>query len=311
MKTLEPLVFKASYYASVEKDINRFFYFAVFKPLIDSIKEANIPIKNSNDPVFDALQSGKVYYQEGKFIGDFNSKIVSELRKLGAVFDRKDSSYTLGFDKLPAQLRIGAQMAESNLAAVQKTIIERLDNVDVVESLKQYEFDFDGVAKTVNADLERTLKKVAVGVKFTPEQYKIIKDEWQENLKLYVKDWSDEAVLSMRRQVTENIQAGNRAKSLEKVIMQKYNSSKKKAKFLARQETSLLVSKMRETRYKDSGLSRYIWVTNMDGRERDMHAALNGQIIDWANPPIVDEQGNRKHAGEDFNCRCVAKPILD
>lgn len=46
----------------------------------------------------------------------------------------------------------------------------------------------------------------------------------------------------------------------------------------------------------------YIWHTQGDGKVRPSHAANNGKIFAWANPPVT------RHPGEEINCRCWAEP---
>ena len=48
---------------------------------------------------------------------------------------------------------------------------------------------------------------------------------------------------------------------------------------------------------------RYVWRSVHDVRVRDAHAAREGQIFTWGNPP---EGG---HPGEDYNCRCWAEVL--
>ena len=48
--------------------------------------------------------------------------------------------------------------------------------------------------------------------------------------------------------------------------------------------------------------THYIWRTSGDNKVRASHAANNGKIFAWDNPP---ETG---HPGEDYNCRCTAEP---
>ncbi len=50
-------------------------------------------------------------------------------------------------------------------------------------------------------------------------------------------------------------------------------------------------------------MTKYIWHTMGDSKVRSEHAARNGQIFDFDNPP---EGGN---PGEAPNCRCWAEPI--
>lgn len=56
----------------------------------------------------------------------------------------------------------------------------------------------------------------------------------------------------------------------------------------------------------DSGeekTDQYIWRTAGDGDVRPEHAAREGQVFDWSNPP----KGG--HPGEDYGCRCVAEAL--
>ncbi len=48
--------------------------------------------------------------------------------------------------------------------------------------------------------------------------------------------------------------------------------------------------------------THYIWRTSGDSKVRASHAANNGKVFVWGNPP---ETG---HPGEDYNCRCTAEP---
>lgn len=48
--------------------------------------------------------------------------------------------------------------------------------------------------------------------------------------------------------------------------------------------------------------THYVWRTSGDNKVRSSHAANNGKIFAWDNPP---ETG---HPGEDYGCRCTAEP---
>lgn len=49
----------------------------------------------------------------------------------------------------------------------------------------------------------------------------------------------------------------------------------------------------------------YVWTTELDDKVRPSHAANHGKIFSWDNPPDTG------HPGEDYGCRCRAKPLLD
>lgn len=48
--------------------------------------------------------------------------------------------------------------------------------------------------------------------------------------------------------------------------------------------------------------THYIWRTRGDDKVRPSHAANNGQIFAWDDPPPTG------HPGEDYGCRCTAEP---
>ena len=93
--------------------------------------------------------------------------------------------------------------------------------------------------------------------------------------------------------------------------MQEKRVSKDKARFLARNETSLLTAKYRQIRYEEIGIDKYEWSAVMDKRTRHLHKELNGKIFDFRNPPIIDAHtGQRGNPGETYNCRCLSIPII-
>lgn len=50
--------------------------------------------------------------------------------------------------------------------------------------------------------------------------------------------------------------------------------------------------------------THYVWRTLGDDKVRPSHAANNGRLFSWANPPATG------HPGEDYNCRCEAVPYI-
>ncbi len=70
-----------------------------------------------------------------------------------------------------------------------------------------------------------------------------------------------------------------------------------KAMAAARGELSLKAAQEHPT-------THYVWRTRGDGKVRATHAANNGRIFSWDNPPPTG------HPGEDYNCRCTAEPYV-
>ena len=117
--------------------------------------------------------------------------------------------------------------------------------------------------------------------------------------------------MKLREEVNENTFSGFRSDRLLKSLQSNYGVSLSKAKFLAKQETSLLTSKYREQRYKSAGVNKYKWEIR-GFRTRDDHRKLQGQIFTWDTPPITNTKtGARNHPGEDYNCYCTAIAIAE
>jgi len=57
-----------------------------------------------------------------------------------------------------------------------------------------------------------------------------------------------------------------------------------------------------ETKSDEYPTTHYIWRTRGDGKVRQSHTKNNGKIFAWNDPP------NTGHPGEDYGCRCIAKP---
>lgn len=88
-----------------------------------------------------------------------------------------------------------------------------------------------------------------------------------------------------------------------------------RAVLIARTETARARSNFTRTRAELIGSTHYIWHTVGDSTVRDGHAALDGKVFAWNDPPVSDfgKAGApiRSHPGQVFNCRCWAEPIFN
>jgi SPP1 gp7 family putative phage head morphogenesis protein len=209
--------------------------------------------------------------------------------------------------------------ADDAFELMRKKVIRTLDE-SRIDSILAHNFEtsylqekYEKTIEWMNDDFTKTVNSIAIPPTMTAAQKKIIAEQWTNNLKLYIRGWSRENVVDLRDKIQKLAFAGQRSSSMIKLIQDNYGVGEAKAKFLARQETSLLLSKFREERYKDVGIQKYKWQTAHDGdRVRHDHQLLDGKIYFFSSPPIVDRKtGRRANPGEDFGCRCVARPIWD
>jgi SPP1 gp7 family putative phage head morphogenesis protein len=67
-----------------------------------------------------------------------------------------------------------------------------------------------------------------------------------------------------------------------------------------------LNSELLQDLYVANGENSYVWTTMKDDRVRPSHADLEGGTFSWDAPPLE----GTLHPGEDFNCRCIAVPVI-
>lgn len=316
------LKIKESYYLPLEKKVFKIFFDILYRPIFKIIsfhigkewlqKENS---KRSKETLIKALLSGKVQYVNRHFEGTFNSLISKEIKEMGGKWDPKRKRWFVKQDQLPYDIKTAiaqAQMKDQALNADIEVYLSEVDNV-LKENDTNYNLssEFKNTIKDLDALFKEGIKNISIAPELTDEMVQNLAEGWSNNLNLYIKEWTQDSIQRLRQRIWNNALNGYRSMNLIQEIQHDYNISENKAKFLARQETSLLMSKFREERYKSAGIQRYRWSTSGDNRVRERHKQLNGLIFDWNNPPIVDELGHRAHPGEDYNCRCVAIPLVE
>jgi SPP1 gp7 family putative phage head morphogenesis protein len=106
--------------------------------------------------------------------------------------------------------------------------------------------------------------------------------------------------------VTQSLVKGTLNKDLVQQIKDIGKTTEKRAAFIARDQSSKLNAALTQARHEEVGIKKYMWSTSGDERVRESHTEKDGKVFEYANPPA-----DTGHPGHDFNCRCVAIPVLD
>lgn len=328
MRTLAPLRLKPGYWTDIEAQIIATLRDLLFKPLVKTIKtlgadtKINALILNAyEDPLVIALRSGRLQYANGVFSGQFSAAISTALRKRGATFDERTRTFRIIPSQVPSWMKAEAAAFRVRAREVHELLLRKLNEID-----RRLDHDVNirpmDAQKTINAledGFSSVAKKLEVSPELNPESRERLADEYSENMKLYIKKFAQKEVLSLREAVEENATEGYRFDKLIPSIKKRYGVSVRKAKFLARNETSIFMSKYHEQRYREGGVTHYVWSTSHDARVRpeagthgsDNHRVLDTRVFAFANPPVVDPaKGRKANPGQDYNCRCIAIPVL-
>jgi SPP1 gp7 family putative phage head morphogenesis protein len=290
-----------------------------YKPILEEIGAGRSKIlKNALDDVISAILAGKIIFDRGTFRGKFTSSISKELKSHGARWDKVSGSWKIHYSKLPIEIKNAIDQSRYRMEQKIKAIDKKIAAIIPDELLKHVRLEhlFDRQIWDLDNKFRDSMAKVTIQPKFTEEQRKKIAAEYTNNMKLDIKKWMDEEIVSLRKKVDKHVLTGLRYENLVPMIQKSYGVSVSKARFIARQETNLLTTKFREIRYTDAGAKKYIWRTVVGTTAhpvRPQHQKLNGTIQSWDSPPIVSEPDQpirRAHAGADFNCRCIAIPIV-
>lgn len=331
---LAPVLHKDEYSAEVERPILEYFRETIYGPLLAMLKEAGIDPKNKDQgtqgnfnakrienargsPVANALEDGRLWYANGTFTGKFNAAISQQLRQMGATFDVGRKVFTLAESALPNDVKSAVVASTSRSTKLHDQMALTLDEMQRNAKIAKLGLDVTRSADRITADLQKQFVRSVTGVEsltapaeITPQIAREMAKSLDFNLDLYIKDFVLEQIPELRQRVQQNLFAGGRADRLAKIVEASYGVSKRKAAFLAENETSLAVSKFRELRYKEIGSQNYRWATSHDSRVRHEHRLLDGKIYSWDAPPPSGVNGEFQNPGVPIRCRCRAIPIL-
>ena len=300
----------------IRKKIKDFFDELLFAYMEDVVNDKKL--ENDNNIISSAIKIGKLKYQNGVFKADrMSNKMALALEKIGAKYSKSAGGYKIAPSSVPMDIQQAvAELRIKNRDKLDK-IQKYLDDLEITKEYIYQKLNFDNEVEKIGSDLDKQFKRSMskIGVipaDLTSYQKAEIAKNYTYNLKYYIQKWSEKEIIELRKGVQEFVMDGYRAESIKDYIQKRKGISERKAKFLARQETKLLVAEYRKNRFKQEGVTRYRWSTVLDGRERELHKQLNGKIFSWDEPPIIDANtGEKGNPGEAYNCRCLAIPLID
>lgn len=321
MKTIElkPIRESKADWDEVERRLIVLFKTKIYYPVL---QEAALPKTLMNDkdgPVISAIKSGRIQFYRGAFTGKFSGRVSSELKSLGAVWDKKLGVWKLPRSSFTREMRNAVDASETAFARTASKIDSKLAQLlpeEIAEALTVTKI-FDQTIWKTEKKFKDSVRGITIAPELTNDEIQRLSKEWAWNLKLFVRDFSEEHIADLREKVQKSVYAGNRRDFLAAQIQKSFGVSVNKAKFLARQETNLLMAKFKQVRYQSAGVNDYKWVC-VNGSPahpvRPDHKALGdrskkGETFKWTSPPLKTKSGP-KNPGEDYNCRCTAVPVV-
>lgn len=249
-------------------------------------------VENSRDDIRRLMESGKIEYVDGVLKGDFTVNAITTLERL----DQKWNGLKRGYEITDPQLNslIGSEVAR--YSSVKDNVQRLLTSYNDV----QLGIDTAPTDKAIDNVLGMAKKNV-------PEKniqtYKDEKKDFAESV-----DASSVAFLSLLLvKLSNDVNKARSIKDIKQSLDIRFGQTKRRVNVIADDGAFFFGSRARQKYYQKQGISSFRWVTKMDGKVRESHRKLNGEIFQYDNPPIVD--GRPILPGEDFGCRCTDMPI--
>lgn len=313
---------KESYTKLISKALFSYLWLGIYKPMFD-IWALN-PLKARNkitsfEPLIRALQDGDIYYIPNKGFKakyKFKNQISAILEGIGAKFSKWESAYLISANKIPSEVLVAIAenkiLQEEKIKTIQEYLDEVLKNIPLMVDSMIFDDEVITILDDAGNEVKKNVKSISSIVpRLTPKQKRIIAEEYTNNMQFFVKDWAEDRISEMRQKIQQLVLKGYRADQVEKLLINEYNVAKHKAKFLAENETNIMLSEYKKVTYQSMGSKKFIWRTITDGKERELHKELNGTTWNWDNPPVIDERtGQTGLPGQTYNCRCQAQPIF-
>lgn len=325
MKTLEPNRLVPSYWRDVERQVAAAFEDLLYGPVIALVRRA-LPtasrateLENASGeggPLKSALRAGRIQYdvKTGTFSGAVRGKAIADaLFALGATFDKRSVTYRLPAADAPGWLLTEAAEYAMKVRRAHEDLLKHLDVLEarVDPAVDAMSVDVSGTVKSIADGWQAAAAGIELKPDFSPEGLAILRDNYEATLRLSIKKQTKDQIASLRALVADNVAEGYRAEALTEGIRDKYAMSKAHARFVAKQESSILMADVNEARCAELGLEEYIWDTSHDARVRPDHKRLDGKKFSYKNPPVVDQRtGRRDNPGRDYGCRCAARTVV-
>lgn len=312
----------------VEDKLSDLLWFSYFQPIMDLIE--NDRLYNSRSAVLNAIRTGRITYVNGIFSGIFSIAISRDLAKY-AKYERRSKTWkgSPPPDVLAASV-IANEKAKSLNKQIKNLLPQLSNNLD--DALKNMSYNLNPVAGEIDGQIKTSLDLIGVKPSLTELQIEGLKEDYALEQKLAILKWDPEQITSLRDMAERSALNGYRKKELIEMIMSEWGFAKVKAKFWARQSIAVFMVKLQETRYTSAGLLFYQWSTSHDERVRGKpgglypkalptHFVMDRKYCKWSDPTVYSDDKKiwksrqaigapSVHPGQDWNCRCVAVPVL-
>lgn len=130
-----------------------------------------------------------------------------------------------------------------------------------------------------------------------------------------IKSIPEQYLKNVSNSVFSNMRIGLLPSEVAKQLEDEYGVTQRRARFIARDQTSKVNGELTKQRQVDAGYEYFGWLDSHDERVRSSHHAIANAdvgygkgIYRWDDLP-TNERGERIQPGSDYQCRCGSRPV--
>lgn len=300
--------------------ISEWIYENIFAGIFDILKISNRVYNAKTDIIQNAIIQGHIYYQNGAFYSHrnrFSNEIARELENIGAKYSKRRKAYVIDKQKIPTNVLWAIETEKTRTATTVRAIVEFLTmRLGTINTQTLIIDDFvNQMMLNLQAQLKRNaeVKKIElISPMLDDFRASEIVQNYVNNMDYWIKDFTEFEISKMRNELQQIILDGKSTKFIAEYIQKRYDINKRKALFLARNESALATTSYLIAKYQSEGINIYKWSSSHDERVRELHRKLDGQVFTFDNPPIIDDRTQQRgHPAQTYNCRCVMIPQID
>jgi SPP1 gp7 family putative phage head morphogenesis protein len=315
---MRPVIHRQKYTDAIYAKVMSYFDEVLLNPVNDVLAERRKANAIKTRSVIAALESGRIWYQNGQFAGTFDAEVSRELLAFGAKYARKDGGrYEVSVIVIPLDVRqviyATKDKTAKTISAVAALVLLMRNNVDGSDTGIAISEEQKATLAIANKEFNIALSDAVsargqIGLPAGIEtQAKQIEDALRADAKRVMKEEMENLAGRLKRLQQNAAPLAELKKTIE--------ATQKRIKFrvtsLSEHATALLLSQYRKQQAKRLGIRAYVWQTMEDNRVRHDHRLLNHREFAWNDPPVTNTQtGARNHPGEDYFCRCVPLNII-
>lgn len=324
------------YYRPMQDAIEKYLHAVLWNDI--AVLTADSVTNATYTALIDAITKGRVTFRDGEFTGAFNMRIARELERF-ATYDKRRKAWA---GSPPVNVLVAVQTAKARgeaLNAKLEALVRGLP-ARIEATIDKLVIDMTPVADMADAETDKDLKRIGVSVDVKTVMSSADMEKYRASQQISIKAFTDEQTAELLELIRKNTLEGYNRRAMIAKLQEQYGVTKKKAAFLARQETSLFVSSLRNARFTQSGIDVAIWSSSSDARvvgtpggkyttptpDHGNHYNMHGKYVKISDPTVYAETledakagnwkpksdigGDARHAGESYNCRCVYRPVL-